>query len=273
MAKEKRTLFQRLKKNLHRAVSRPFTPRHTREETFREAEIVDLQEFTGLPRETVLEYLRHDPGRRISNEHAWVRPRNDREYAWFYRGSRVYMFDAYEPWHRAIEHAAPGKRILDFGGGGGRNSIGMARKGAKVFYVDLGVMNATFVAFRARKHKLDITIVDPMVDDGQGAWRIDTAEAARRVGSFDLIVADNVLEHVVDYHLVVEKLGQALAPGGRLLECTPFKREKAYLFGGPAPWDVHLPPTMPMEEATKRAGLVPAGEGLWEKPARVPAGA
>lgn len=51
----------------------------------------------------------------------------------------------------------------------------------------------------------------------------------------------------------------------RLLECTPFKREKAYLFGRPARWGVHLPPTMTMAEAARRAGLASVGEGLWER--------
>ncbi len=263
--REKRTLFQRLKNNVRRELSRPFQPRK-RPEVHREEEVVDLVEFTGLPRDTVIEYLRRDRGRRISDEHGWVRPREAREYGWFYRGSRVYLFSGdSEPWARALEQAAPGMRVLDFGGGSGRTSIALARKGAKVFYVDLSVMNAGFMAFRARKHGLDITVIDPIVEDA-GVWRIDTAEAARRVGGFDLVIADNVLEHVVDYHLAVEKLGAALTPGGRLLECTPFKREKSYLFGGPAPWDVHLPPTMPMAEATRRAGLEPAGDGLWERP-------
>jgi 2-polyprenyl-3-methyl-5-hydroxy-6-metoxy-1,4-benzoquinol methylase len=263
-----RTLLQRLNKNLRRELTRPLRARNARDEAFREEELIDLGEFTGLPQATVLEYLRRDRGRRISDEHGWVRPRDAREYGWFYRGSRVYLFTAgAEPWARALEHAGAGKRVLDFGGGGGRNSIAMARKGAQVFYVDPSVMNAAFVAFRAKKHRLDITVIDPLIER-DGAWRIDTADAVLGVGNFDLVIADNVLEHVVDYHLTVEKLAKALAPGGRLLECTPFKREKAYLFGGPAPWDVHLPPSMPMVEAARRAGLVPAGSGLWERPER-----
>ena len=260
---EKRTLIARLQKNLRQAVTKPFRTRSPK--TFREEDLVDLEEFTGLRREHLLEYLTRVPGRRISDEHAWLRPRTAEEYGWFYRGSRTYLIASDDAWERAVEHAEPGMKCLDFGGGGGRNSMGMARKGAKVFYVDIGVQNAAFVAFRAKKHRLDITVIDPMVEDG-GRWRVDTAEAARRVGGFDLAVADNVLEHVPRYHEVVKTLGQALAPGGRLLECTPFKREKAYVFKRADPWDIHLKPAMFMPEAAAAAGLKAAGEGLWERP-------
>ncbi len=66
---------------------------------------------------------------------------------------------------------------------GAQREAGLARQD------DIGIMNAAFVAFQARKHRLDITVIDPMVDGG-GRMRVDTAEAARRVGGFDLAVAD-----------------------------------------------------------------------------------
>lgn len=261
---QKKTLLARLRRNTKQAVVRPFRRRKNPKQ-FREEDLVDLEEFTGLTRDGLLTYLRREPGRRVSDEHAWLRPRSVEEYGWFYRGSRTYLIASGDAWARAVALAGPGMRCLDFGGGCGRNSTGMARRGATVFYVDIGIMNAAFVAFQARKHRLDITVIDPMVDDG-GRMRVDTAEAARRMGGFDLAVADNVLEHVPRYHEVVAKLAQALKPGGRLLECTPFKREKAYLFGRADPWDVHLEPTMPMVDAATRAGLVRVEDGLWERP-------
>lgn len=267
---ERRTLLGRLQKNIRRAVVRPFRAKPPKE--FPEEDLVDLEEFTGLPREAILPYLRREPGRRISNEHGWLRPQTQAEYAWFYRGSRTYLFAADDAWDRAVALAGPGMKCLDFGGGGGRNSLGMARKGARVFYVDIGIQNAAFVAFRARKHRQDVTVLDPVVSplEGEGAagrWRVDTAEAARREGGFDLVVCDNVLEHVPEYHRVVAKLAQALSPTGRILECTPFKRPKAYLFGRVPAWDIHLPPTMPMVDAMAAAGLVRLDEGLWGRPA------
>lgn len=261
--REKRTLPQRIRRNLKHLVPRPLrfkTPRQ-----FSAEELEDLEQFTGLPAESLLPYLRRERGKRISDELAWLDPQSAPEYAWFYRGSRTYLFATDPAWERAAELAGPGMRCLDFGGGCGRNSLGMAEKGAKVFYVDIGVLNGAFTAFRARKRGLTVTLIDPMVEV-DGRWVVDTAEAARQVGGFDLVVADNVLEHVKDYHRVVAKLAQALSPTGRILECTPFRREKAYLWKQEKEWSKHLPPSMPMSEAMDAAGMRPvAGEpGLWE---------
>lgn len=265
MEREKRGLMNRLQRNMKRMITRPLRRKEPRE--FSDEEITDLVEFTGLDREAVVSWLRREGTRRVSNEFDWIAPSNEHEYAWFYRGNRSYVFQADEAWERAIEVAQPGWRCLDFGGGGGRNGLGMAGKGAKAFYVDIGIVNAAFTRFRARKKDLDLTVLDPMVDV-DGTWKVDTVEAARRAGPYDLIVADNVLEHIPDYHTVVKRLSEALSPTGRFLECTPFKREKTYLLKKEEEWDIHLKPSMPMSEAMAAAGMrAVAGEpeGLWER--------
>jgi 2-polyprenyl-3-methyl-5-hydroxy-6-metoxy-1,4-benzoquinol methylase len=246
---------------------RPFRQKRKVPATYAEADLVDLEEFTGLSRDEVLAYLERREGRRNSDEFAWLDPTSESEYAWFYRGSRSYLFAVDDAWDRALELAKPGMRCLDFGGGCGRNALGLAALGCEAFYVDIGLQTSAFVAFRARKRGLDVTVIDPMVADGD-RWRCDTAEAVRRVGGFDLIVCDNVFEHVHDYHLVLRKLCAGLAPGGRVLERTPFKREKVYLFKKTPQWDVHLLPRVGMHDAMAAAGMREVGVGLWE---RVPA--
>jgi len=265
MGRDKGTLFKRVRHNLKYIVPKPLRRKRSKRE-YSPEELEDLKEFTGLPEDSILEYVLRRRGRRISDEFVWLDPRNAGEYAWFYRGSRTYLFAADGAWERAVAMARPGMRILDFGGGGGRNSLGMAAQGAEVHYVDIGILNARFTAFRAKKRGLDLTVIDPLVEV-DGRWQVDTAEAARQVGGFDLVVADNVLEHVHDYHLALEKLVAALKPTGRVLECTPFKRPKARLFGEPE-WDVHLTPKMPMADAMARCGMRPvegAEPGLWER--------
>jgi len=262
---EKRTLLQRLRRNLKHLVPKPL--RRKRPRHFSAEELEDLAQFTGLPAESLLPYLRRERSRRTSTELEWLDPQTGPEYAWFYRGSRTYLFATDPAWERAVALAGPGMRCLDFGGGGGRNSLGMAEQGAEVYYVDIGVLNAAFTAFRARKRGLKLTVIDPMVEV-DGSWTVDTAEAARRIGGFDLVVADNVLEHVKDYHRVVATLAQALSPTGRILECTPFRRGKARLWKPrEKEWSKHLPPTMPMSDAMAAAGMCPVEgeEGLWER--------
>lgn len=260
MQREKMTLLKRLRKNVKHVFR--LRPRK-RDVSVEQQNLEDLMEFSGLPEPRARVFLRRELGSRISDELNWIRPQSEGEYTWFYRGSRTYLFENGPAWERAVALAQPGERVLDFGGGGGRNTLAFAEKGCHASYVDLGIVNAGFVAFRARKLGLPVTVIDPVVQV-EGSWRVDTAEAAKVAGPFDLIVCDNVLEHVPNYHDVLAKLASALAPGGRILECTPFKREKVYVFKREKPWTIHLPPSMPMSAAMAKAGLVSAGEeGLW----------
>jgi 2-polyprenyl-3-methyl-5-hydroxy-6-metoxy-1,4-benzoquinol methylase len=264
-ARARRTLLGRLQRNTVRIFTQPFQRRSIPE--MREEDIEDLMEFAGLRREQVVEYLNRSSGRRHSDELSWLRPATAEEYGWFYRGSRTYLFCVGDAWQRAVETARPGWRTLDFGGGGGRNTLALAAKGADAHYVDIGIQNAAFVAFRARKRGLRVTVIDPLIET-DGRWSVDTAEAARRIGDFDLIVCDNVLEHVPEYPRVLAKLAAALSPTGLILECTPWKREKTYLFKRVPDWDIHLPPFQRMDEAMRACGMRPvagAEAGLWER--------
>lgn len=261
----KKTLLDRLQRNTARIFTRPFRVRTARE--MREDDLEDLIEFTGLRREQVEAYLQRSSGRRYSDELDWLRPDSAQEYGWFYRGSRTYLFCVGDAWPKALEVARPGWRTLDFGGGGGRNTLALASQGADAHYVDIGIVNAAFVSFRARKRGLRVTVIDPLIETDRG-WQVDTAEAARRIGEFDLIVCDNVLEHVPDYPGVLAKLVAALKPTGQILECTPWKREKTYLFKRAPEWDIHLPQTHRLDEVMHACGMRPvvgAMTGLWER--------
>jgi 2-polyprenyl-3-methyl-5-hydroxy-6-metoxy-1,4-benzoquinol methylase len=253
---------KRLARNLERMIRKPFAgpkPLHARER-----DIEDLMQFTGLDREEVLRYLRREKGRRHSHEFAWLAPDSFETYEWFYRGSRTYVFNAHAAWSRVVEVAGPGMRCLDFGGGGGANAFAMAERGAEVYYVDIGIVNSAYMAFRARKYGAKVDVIDPLIETGDG-WRVDTAEAARRVGDFDLIVCDNVLEHVPDYHEVLATLCAALKPAGRILELTPFKREKRYLWKRPREWNVHLRPKLPLADVMASCHMHSEGRGLWRR--------
>lgn len=220
MDSHSRCLGTRLGRNPKRLVTRPFKPK--RPIRLSDEDLEDLMEFIGLDCEEVFRYLRSERNRRISSEFEWLAPESYETYSWFYRGSRTYLFNVHDAWKRAVELAGPGMRVLDFGGGGGRNALAMAGRGAEAWYVDIGIVNSAFVRFRARKYDLPLTVIDPLVD-ADGKWRVDTAEAARRAGPFDLIVCDNVLEHVPDCHLVLKTFVAGLGPNGQIVELSPLQ--------------------------------------------------
>ena len=62
-------------------------------------------------------------------------------------------------------------------------------------------------------------------------------------------------------------MSAALSPNGKILECTPWKREKTYLLKRTPEWDIHLPPVKRMVEAMESCGMraVQGDEGLWER--------
>ncbi len=108
----------------------------------------------------------------------------------------------------------PGKRFLDVGGGAGMASWAADRLG------------------------LDVTLqeVDPRAIECFRAWsrgpEIRVCRDLSELGDerFDLIFADNVIEHVSDPGRWMARLYDRLAPGGRLVIKTPWARNTELLF-------------------------------------------
>jgi SAM-dependent methyltransferase len=116
-----------------------------------------------------------------------------------------YMYEKWDTaWERFGEHPRlEGLRFLDFGCGLGAFSVHAAEEGAHVVGLDVdsdSVAGAKSIAAR-RFSDLDITYAD---------MRIEQLE-----GSFDLIMTNEVLEHVVDLAGCLEAVRDRLRPGGR----------------------------------------------------------
>jgi SAM-dependent methyltransferase len=104
----------------------------------------------------------------------------------------------------------PGACILDFGCGGGRLvkaglDSGLAIAGADVFY------SGSRAREEAERSGLLGTAIRE-IHDG----RIDFAES-----SFDLVVNNQVMEHVADLDAVLREIHRVLKPGGELLSIFP----------------------------------------------------
>lgn len=135
------------------------------------------------------------------------------------------VFDYFAPHHyTAIETRrnqatfyfagiSAGQRILDIGSGRGWFSLYAASQGARVTALDLSERNLQQIkALDGR--------IETMLDDA--------AEPTKPQDKYDLIVALEVLEHLVDPAKAIANWKKLLKPGGRLLITVPYKEVIRY---------------------------------------------
>ena len=113
-----------------------------------------------------------------------------------------------------------GKRVLDIGCGGGILAEALARRGAKVTGIDMGVAPLAV----ARLHLLESGLA---VEYEQAAAE---TFAEQHAGEFDVVTCLEMLEHVPDPSAVVAACRRLLRPGGDLFVSTINRNPKAWLF-------------------------------------------
>lgn len=117
-------------------------------------------------------------------------------------------------------HAArpfEGLRFLDIGCGGGLLCEPMARLGAEVVGVDPSETNIEVARLHAAESRLDID------------YRATTAEEMAAAGEkFDVVLNMEVVEHVADVGLFVERCAEMVKPGGIMFVATINRTMKAY---------------------------------------------
>jgi len=112
-----------------------------------------------------------------------------------------------------------GDRLLDLGCGYGRHAFEAARRGAEVVALDAG--EDEIVQVRA--------VLAAMVEAGEltaekaraGGVRADALALPFAEGSFDRIVAAEVLEHIPDDRQAMAELVRVLRPGGTMAVTVP----------------------------------------------------
>jgi len=92
------------------------------------------------------------------------------------------------------------KKILDFGGGAATISLLLCKNGNEVTYYDLPGIIFDFAEFRAKKRGINLKFVK----------KLDMAE------EFDLVIANEVFEHVTDLDLEISRVAQVLTDYGTL---------------------------------------------------------
>jgi 2-polyprenyl-6-hydroxyphenyl methylase/3-demethylubiquinone-9 3-methyltransferase len=127
---------------------------------------------------------------------------------------------------RAAEHfgrdparldSLAGLRVLDIGCGGGILSEPLARLGARVVGADPSESNIAVAKRHAERAGLSID------------YRAGAAEALAQSGeTFDVVLAMEVVEHVVDLGLFIELAAGLVAPRGLLLVATLNRTAKSF---------------------------------------------
>ncbi len=115
--------------------------------------------------------------------------------------------------------AAEGERLLDLGCGFGRHAFEAVRRGARVVALDAG--RDEVVQVRA--------VMAAMVEAGEvqadqvcaGALQANALGLPFADGTFDRIVASEVLEHIADDATAMHELARVLRPGGTMAVTVP----------------------------------------------------
>ncbi len=154
-----------------------------------------------------------------------------------------------------------GLRSLDIGCGGGLLSEPLARLGADMVGVDPAEKNIAVA--RAHADESGVTV----------DYRAGTAEALAAAGeAFDIVLAMEVVEHVLDVEEFVATCAEMVKPGGLMLAATLNRTLKSFALAivgaeyilrwlprGTHQWDKFVTPSE-LETAFEAAGLQVIGE-------------
>lgn len=186
----------------------------------------DLELFTGLTKEELSTRLQRIGNFHFEGEHLFWNPKTGTELAWYYSTSQSYLFAnaVHKPDKSLARLTKEHEPILDYSGGVGNNVLYLAgTKGFKCQYFGIGMIEKEFAQFRFNKRGLQdlVTIRSPWSEATK--WMFDPITGALpRDSSLGAILAFDVLEHIPQYHVVVEAMVASLKVGGVILERSPF---------------------------------------------------
>ena len=113
---------------------------------------------------------------------------------------------------------APGDRLLDLGCGAGRHAFEALRRGARVVAFDYDEAELKDMAAMAAAMDQAGDVPAP---GGSTTTRGDATRLPFPDGSFDRIIAAEVLEHIPDDGTAIRELARVLRPGGTMAVTVP----------------------------------------------------
>jgi SAM-dependent methyltransferase len=113
---------------------------------------------------------------------------------------------------------APGDRVLDLGCGFGRHAFEAFRRGAHVVAVD---RSADEVAEVTKMFHAMVAAGEASPSQVAHAVRGDLTALPFPDGSFDLVIASEVLEHIPDDARAIGEIARVVRPGGRVAVTVP----------------------------------------------------
>lgn len=134
-----------------------------------------------------------------------------------YNRTKVMLFEA------LLGHELEGKRVLDYGGGGGFMSVLCAEKGAGVTLVDAEASALRTARLHAARRGVGERVETVCAESFP-------SELTGR--QFDVVLAKDVLEHVPDDQALLRQLSLCQPQGGRLVLSTQNRRSLNYLLEG-----------------------------------------
>ena len=190
----------------------------------------DLKKFTGLKEEELNKRMMRKGRFHFEGEHAFWNPQSRSELAWYYATSVDYLFanSVHDVNTKKINAVATKEfePVLEYSGGVGNNVLYIAKKGIKVHYFGIGLMEYSFARYRVMKHGVEEFVEFKLPFSSSTDYDFDPINAPLpQDGSLGSIIAMDVLEHIPDYHIVVKAMVKSIRVGGRIVESSPFARD------------------------------------------------